>query len=86
MITRRAPHGAKTIQVIINLWTDGIAPPGHIRPRHAWNTGTVRVKTNSAHRITSRTPAPFGDHRGLKELPVVVSRVLKRAGVKLHSS
>lgn len=87
MISRRAPHGEKMIQVTIYLGTNGIARrPERIRPGRAYSAGFVRVKANAAHRITSGPSEAFGDRRGLRELPAVVRHVLQRAGVKLRAS
>lgn len=77
-----APHGEKMIQLDIRLFTDDIAGPGKIVPKHAWDTGMVTVQTNLSHGLKKGNPIPFNS---LLDLPGSIEQVLIRQGIILHS-
>ena len=46
--------GDRTIELRVRFWTNGIASAeGKIVPRHAWDSGTVEVRSNESHGIVS---------------------------------
>jgi hypothetical protein len=81
---REAKHGEKMIEVKIRFWTDDIAEAeGHIRPKHAWSSGVVRMERNAAHGIAPTKPLVFNS---LLDIGSVVEKALVEHGVRLHAS
>jgi hypothetical protein len=77
-----APHGEKMIQLDVRLFTDEIASPGKIIPKHAWDTGMVTVQTNPSHGLKKGEPIPFNS---LLELPVAIEKLFLKKGIVLHA-
>jgi hypothetical protein len=77
-----APHGQKTIELQVRLWTNEIGSGGKVLPRHAWDRGVVSTVPNDAHGI-SRFQVPFNS---LAELPLAVEKLLVKAELRIHPS
>ena len=77
----QAPRGQRTIKITVRLWTDGIAPEGHVRAKHAWPHGVVTVMANQTHGIPRQPPKPFNHWN---ELPLAIAQALQAAGVVLE--
>ena len=77
-----APHGEKMIQLDVRLFTDEIAGPGKIIPKHAWDTGMVTVQTNPSHGLRKGEPIPFNS---LLELPIAIEKLFLKKGIVLHA-
>ena len=78
-----AAHGERMIELRVRFWTNGIASDeGKIGPRHAWDSGTVELRSNESHGIVSKQTFHF---YSLAELPSVVEKALITNGVKLHA-
>lgn len=81
--SREAKHGEKMIELKVRFWTDELAQEkGKIRPKHAWASGVVRVKTNESHGIKDEKSFPFNS---LLELGTVIERVLSENEIILHT-
>ena len=79
----QAPHGQRGIQVVVDFWTDGIAPEGrgHILPKTGWQAGAVSMRARKAHGIAAGEAIPFNS---IDELTDVIKRAISRAGVELQ--
>lgn len=78
----RAPYGQRMIEIKVRFFTDGIADAeGHVRPKHAWNVGVVRIKSNAAHGIKQTRVRHF---HSLDEIPAKIEEELAAHGVVLH--
>jgi hypothetical protein len=76
-----ARHGQKMIEVKLRFWTNDIAEPGKVRPRHAWAAGVVRVERNDAHGITPGPPLPF---HSLLDVGAMIEKALIAHGIVLR--
>ena len=77
-----AKSGDKMIEVRVRFWTVGIAKTaGNIRPKHAWDTGTVVMDTNESHGIKQHGPIPFNS---ILDLSSKIAKLLIREGVVLR--
>ena len=77
-----AKHGDKMIEVKIRFWTNDLADePGKVIPKHAWDSGVVRIERNDSHGIVPSSPLPF---HSLLDVGAVIERVLIEHRVKLH--
>lgn len=80
----RAEHGEKMIEVKIRFWTDDIAQSeGHIVPKHARDSGVVRMERNKAHGIIPGKPVPF---HSLLDVGRAIEKTLIEHGIQLHPS
>ena len=80
--TREAQWGNGMIELRVRFWTDGLVEgKGHIRPKHAWGAGVVRMSSNKAHGVTPKNPRPFNS---MGEMLDVMEQVLTAHGVRLH--
>lgn len=71
----------KMIELEVRLWTNNIGERGLI-PKHAWDAGTVAIRTNSLHGIESNVrPVPF---HSLASIGPAVEKVLRATGVTIH--
>lgn len=70
----RARYGEKTVELHIRFFTDEIATDG-IRPKHAWDCGTVSSVVNRSHSITHH----IQHFNSMAELPLAVEKVLIKA-------
>jgi len=78
-----ATRGERMIELRVRFWTNGIASePGTIVPRHAWDSGTVELRSNESHGIVSRQALHF---YSLAELPSIIEKTLINNGVTLHA-
>ena len=78
-----AARGERTIELRVRFWTNGIASAeGKIVPRHAWDSGTVEVRSNESHGIVSKEALHF---YSLAELSSVIEKALINNGVTLHA-
>jgi hypothetical protein len=70
------------VQLVIDFWTDGIAPEGigYIVPKTAWDHGAVNIRAKKIHGIRSQRPIIFNS---FEDLPDAVLTALKQAGVTL---
>ncbi len=82
MTTRKAASGEKMIEVKLRFWTNGIAMGGKIKPKHAWDSGVVRMEPNASHGIKPKRPKPF---HSLGNAASGVEDVLIAHGIELHS-
>jgi hypothetical protein len=79
-----AKHGDKMIEVKLRFWTNDIADePGKVIPKHAWDSGVVRIERNDSHGIVPSNPIPFDS---LLHVGAVIEGVLIEHHIKLHSS
>ena len=80
--SRRAGSKEKMIELRIGFWTNEISDvSGQIIPKHAWDSGVVRMGRNRSHGIAPRNPTPFNS---LMHLTQVIEKVLTAHGVTLH--
>ena len=78
-----AARGERMIEVRVRFWTNGIAgDEGKIVPRHAWDSGTVEVRSNQSHGIVSKQAIHF---YSLAELSSAIERALITNAVTLHA-
>ncbi|HEU4971431.1 MAG TPA: hypothetical protein VFT35_05895 [Gaiellaceae bacterium] len=78
-----AERGTRTIELRVRFWTNGIASAeGKIVPRHAWDSGTVEMRSNESHGIVAKQAYHF---YSLAELPSVIEKALISNGVRLHA-
>jgi hypothetical protein len=79
-----ADYGEKMIQLKISFFTN---LPGlkedHIRQKHAWASGHVRIQRNSAHGIDGNTGGIF---HSMSELPMLIENLLIEQGITIHQS
>jgi hypothetical protein len=79
-----ASHGDKMIEVKLRFWTNKLADePGKVIPKHAWDSGVVRIERNDSHGIVPGNPIPF---HSLLDVGSIIERVLIEHRVKLHPS
>jgi hypothetical protein len=69
--------------VKLRFWTNDIAGPGQVIPKHAWSGGVVRVERNRTHDIVPGPPRPF---HTLLDIGALIEKVLIEHGVKIHPS
>ena len=75
-------RGDRMIELRVRFWTNGIASDeGKIVPRHAWDSGTVEMRSNESHGIVAKQAYHF---YSLPELPYVIEKALISNGVRLH--
>jgi DNA-binding CsgD family transcriptional regulator len=80
--SKDARWGKRMVEIRVRFWTDKIAEgKGRIVPKHAWDTGIVRIDSNVEHGISPKPPRPFNS---LAELPSKIEQVLIDHGVTLH--
>ena len=84
MTTKKAQQGERTIQVEVRFFTDTLAKEGHVRPKHAWDAGTVRLEANPTHGIAGG--AGGRKFNSLLELLAVIEKVLIAGGIHLHAA
>ena len=78
----KALQHQKMITVNIKFFTNEIPEkPGHIKPKHAWTKGMLKLQANASHSIKSSQDIPFNS---LMELTGTLERVLTREGITLH--
>ena len=78
----KAGKNEKMITVNIKFFTNEIAEqPGHIKPKHAWTKGMLKLQANASHGIKSSEDIPFNS---LMELTRTLERMLIREGITLH--
>lgn len=82
---REAKHGEKMIELKIRFWTDEIAEPGKVKPKHAWTSGVVRMQGNRAHGINANDVKPK-TFNSLLDLGSAIEQTLKEHGIVLHVS
>ena len=72
------------VQVVLDFWTDGIAPEGkgYIVPKVAWDYGAVNVRAKKAHGIKSTEAVLFNS---LDDLTDVVRTAIDQAGITLKT-
>jgi hypothetical protein len=79
--TVKAKYGERQIFFKVGLFTNELAGErGRIRPKHAWDRGTVDVVPNGSHGIKSAT-AFFNSW---SEIPLALEKAARKAGVKIH--
>jgi hypothetical protein len=79
---KEAAWGNRMIEIRVRFWTDSIADgKGKIIPKHAWDSGVVRIDRNTSHGIVPGNPIPFN---GLSEIPSKIEKVLIDHGIRLH--
>ncbi|HBG62025.1 MAG: hypothetical protein A2Y03_06500 [Omnitrophica WOR_2 bacterium GWF2_38_59] len=80
---REAKYGEKMIEIKVRFWTDQIAKDkGNIKPKHCWDAGVVRVKTNNVHDIKPKQPILF---RSLMDIPRAIEDCLIENGITAHT-
>lgn len=79
----KAQHGDKMIKLQIDLWTNDLAEKGNIVPKHAWDSGVVKMRTNPSHGIVPNSPTPF---HSIAQLSGAIEQLLIDHGIILHSS
>jgi hypothetical protein len=80
---REAKQGQRMIEVRLRFWTNDIAGPGKILPKHAWSSGVVRIERNESHGIVPGSPKPF---HSLLDVGSVIEKVLLENGITFHPS
>lgn len=83
VVAREAAQGERMIEVKVRFWTNDIAEPGKIQPKHAWSSGVVRIKGNKSHGIVPHHPKPF---QSLLDIGAIIEKVLVEHDVVLHPS
>ena len=87
MPTRRSvvpDKNERMIRLTIRLWTNNLTRrKGHIRPKHAWSSGVVKLEPNTSHGIKGGRPHVF---RSLPELGSALEKSLIAGGIRLHAS
>jgi hypothetical protein len=79
---QEAKFGERMIEVKVCFWTNQIAAgKGKIKPKHAWDSGVVRLERNKTHGIIPQNPVPF--HSPF-DLTKVIESVLIQHGISLH--
>ena len=75
--------GRKMINLSLSIWTDKIpgAPEGEVLPKHCWNAGTLRLKSNTRHGIEGSRAKPWNKP---DELVPLLMKLLEEAGVTIH--
>lgn len=82
--TREADQGQRMIEVRIRFWTNDLAEgEGHIRPKHAWGSGVVRISSNRSHGIVPKKPVPFNS---MADIAGKIEKVLIDHDVTIHKS
>lgn len=71
----------KTIEVSIRYWTDGPPPRDKFLPKHAWESGYVRVVTNEFHGIRPQKVVNF---EGPYQMMFALGKALRAAGIRLR--
>jgi len=80
---REAKHGEKMIEIKVRFWTDQIAPEeGHIKPRHCWDSGLVRIKSNKSHGLEPQDKAVM--FRSLMDIARAIEDCFTENGIKIH--
>ena len=76
--------GEKMIEIKIRFWTNGLARgKGKITPKHAWDSGMVRVERNDTHGIKPGKPLPF---HSLLDVGRAIEKTLITYGFVLHTN
>jgi hypothetical protein len=57
----------------VRFWTNDIAGPGLIKPKHGWDSGMIHVTANPSHRLKSIKEVPF---QSLMDLPRAMEKVI----------
>ncbi len=82
-VSLEAEMGERMIEVKVRFWTNNLASgKGHIRPRHAWASGVVRIERNRSHGIAPGHPRPF---HSLLDVGAVIEKVLMEHDIHLHA-
>ena len=71
----------RQIKLTIGFFTDKIARPGYIKPKHAWSKCWMHVRPNKLHGIKDTVS---GRRCKLENIPKYARILLKEAGVTLH--
>jgi hypothetical protein len=77
----QAQHGQKMIEITLRFWTDDIAQPGHILPKHCHGYGVAKLSPNPSHGIVHARPTPFNS---LSEIPRVIEELFIDHGINVH--
>ena len=80
---KEAKYSERMIEIKVRFWTNGIEDAKQIRPKHAWGSGVVRIKSNKSHAIAPGHAIPFNS---MSEIGAVIERVLIEHGIVLHRS
>lgn len=79
---RSADPGERMIEIKLRFWTNDIANgKGEIVPKHAWDSGVVRIERNESHGITPGNPLPF---HSLLDVGRAIEKVLIDHQIVLH--
>ncbi len=73
----------KMISIEIKFWTNDINQEGGVLPKHAWDSGMIKLHMNDRHGIPSTPPKPFNS---LMQINHVIEEMLVEHGIKLHQS
>ena len=73
------------IELKVRFFTDEIAEPGKVKPKHAWTSGVVRMQGNKAHGINASDVRPK-TFNSLLDLGSAIEQTLKEHGIVLHVS
>jgi len=57
----------------VRFWTNDIAGPGPIKPKHGWDSGMIHITANPSHRLKSIKAVPF---QSLMDLPRAMEKVI----------
>ena len=80
----KAKDGERTIVIDLRFFTDGIARgEDKIRPKHAWTSGSVSLRSNSSHGIKGSRSITFNS---LMQLTSKIEDLLIEGGIVLHTS
>ena len=82
MDEHEAKQGERTISLTLRFFTENIATEkGKIAPKHAWTNGTVALRSNASHGITSEPKKTFNS---LLEITKAIEDVLIEGEIILH--
>jgi hypothetical protein len=78
-----AEWGSRMVEVRVRFWTDKIADGGKgmILPKHAWDSGEIRIASNKAHGIHPGEPLTFNS---LAEVPAKLEKLFVQEGIQIH--
>ena len=66
----------------VRFWTNEIAGPGPIKPKHGWDSGMIHITANPSHRLKSIKAVPF---QSLMDLPRAMEKVIIECELTLLS-
>jgi hypothetical protein len=77
----KAPHGAKTVELTVRFWTDGIAEhDALVLQGFCWESGSVRFPVSETHGIKDQEWVQF---ERLNDIVPAIYEAARRAGVRI---